>query len=207
MKFVIAIDGPAAAGKGTIAAKLVKKFKFAYLDTGLLYRAVASKSLNEGVKPEIAASNLTQDDLMNSNLRDPVISKEASKVAIIPEVRSYLHSFQTEFSKRSGGVILDGRDIGTVICPDADIKFFICATAQVRARRRYIELLGRGVKTNLEKVSEEIIRRDEIDSKRDHSPLLKATDAILIDTSLLSIEQAFKIVEEFVKKELKKSGS
>ena len=88
-----------------------------------------------------------------------------------------------------------------------DIKFFICATAQVRARRRYIELLGRGVKTNLEKVSEEIIRRDEIDSKRDHSPLLKATDAILIDTSLLSIEQAFKMVEEFVKKELKKIGS
>ena len=185
----------------------MKKFKFAYLDTGLLYRAVASKSLNEGVKPEIAASNLTQDDLMKSNLRDPVISKEASKVAIIPEVRSYLQSFQTEFSKRSGGVILDGRDIGTVICPDADIKFFICATVQVRARRRYIELLGRGVKTNLEKVSEEIIRRDEIDSKRDHSPLLKATDAILIDTSLLSIDQAFKMVEEFVKKELKKSGS
>ena len=205
MKFVIAIDGPAAAGKGTIAAKLVKKFKFSYLDTGLLYRAVASKSLDEGVKPEIAASNLTQNDLMKSNLRDPVISKESSKIATIPEVRSCLQSFQIEFSKKSGGVILDGRDIGTVICPDADIKFFICATVQVRARRRYIELLGRGVKTNLAKVSEDIIRRDEIDSKRDHSPLIKATDAILIDTSLLSIEQAFKMVEECVEKELKKS--
>ena len=205
MKFVIAIDGPAAAGKGTIAAKLVKKFKFSYLDTGLLYRAVASKSLDEGVKPEIAASNLTQNDLMQSNLRDPVISKESSKIATIPEVRSCLQSFQIEFSKKSGGVILDGRDIGTVICPDADIKFFICATVQVRARRRYIELLGRGVKTNLAKVSEDIIRRDEIDSKRDHSPLIKATDAILIDTSLLSIEQAFKMVEECVEKELKKS--
>ena len=170
-----------------------------------MYRAVASKSLDEGVKPEIAASNLTQNDLMKSNLRDPVISKESSKIATIPEVRSCLQSFQIEFSKKSGGVILDGRDIGTVICPDADIKFFICATVQVRARRRYIELLGRGVKTNLEKVSEDIIGRDEIDSKRDHSPLIKATDAILIDTSLLSIEQAFKMVEECVKKELKKS--
>ena len=207
MKFVIAIDGPAAAGKGTIAAKLVKKFKFSYLDTGLLYRAVASKSLDEGVKPEIAASNLTQNDLMKSNLRDPAISKESSKIATIPEVRSCLQSFQKEFSKKSGGVILDGRDIGTVICPDADIKFFICATVQVRARRRYIELLGRGVKTNLEKVSEDIIRRDEIDSKRDHSPLLKASDAILIDTSLLSIEQAFKMVKECVEKELKKSDT
>ena len=204
MNFVIAIDGPAAAGKGTIAVKLAKKFNFGYLDTGLLYRAVASKSLNEGVKPEEAALTLTQSDLSRENLRDPNISKEASRVAVISEVRSCLKSFQMDFSKKSGGVILDGRDIGTVICPNADIKLFICATVEVRALRRYKELVARGVKTDLQKVFEDIIRRDEMDSKRDHSPLRKASDAILVDTSSLSIKQGIIMVEKLVEQALKK---
>lgn len=204
MNFVIAIDGPAAAGKGTIARQLAEKFDFAHLDTGILYRAVASKSLDEGIEPEIAASDLTHADLTRLNLRDPLISKEASRVAVIPEVRSCLQRFQIEFSQKSGGVILDGRDIGTVICPDADIKFYICATTLVRARRRYEELIERGVKTTLKEVQDELTRRDEMDSKRHHSPLHKADDAILIDTSLLSIEQACNITVNFVKNALTK---
>ena len=204
MKFVIAIDGPAAAGKGTIALKLAKKFGFEYLDTGLLYRAVASKSLNEGIKPEVAALNLTQSDLNRTNLRDPIISKEAAKVAVISEVRSCLKSFQIDFSNKTGGVILDGRDIGTVICPNADIKLFISAAAKVRANRRYEELVARGVKTDLKKVIDDIIRRDEMDSKRDHSPLRKAKDAIFIDTSSLSISQTVLKVEKLVERALKK---
>jgi len=204
LKFVIAIDGPAAAGKGTIALKLAKKFGFEYLDTGLLYRAVASKSLNEGIKPEVAALNLTQSDLNRTNLRDPIISKEAAKVAVISEVRSCLKNFQIDFSNKTGGVILDGRDIGTVICPNADIKLFISAAAKVRANRRYEELVARGVKTDLKKVIDDIIRRDEMDSKRDHSPLRKAKDAIFIDTSSLSISQTALKVEKLVEHALKK---
>ena len=136
----MAIDGPAAAGKGTIALKLAKIFDFSYLDTGLLYRAVASKTLETGIFPEIVAQNLNEKDLLKSNLRDLNVAKEASRIAAVPEVRLALMDFQKDFSKKTEGVVLDGRDIGTVICPKADVKFFISADPNVRAERRFNEL-------------------------------------------------------------------
>ena len=133
----MAIDGPAAAGKGTIGLKLAKIFDFSYLDTGLLYRAVASKALETGVFPEIVAQNLHEKDLLKSNLRDLNVAKEASIIAAVPKVRLALMDFQKYFSEKTEGAVLDGRDIGTVICPKADVKFFISADPNVRAERRF----------------------------------------------------------------------
>ena len=196
----MAIDGPAAAGKGTIALKLAKIFDFSYLDTGLLYRAVASKTLETGIFPEIVAQNLNEKDLLKSNLRDLNVAKEASRIAAVPEVRLALMDFQKDFSKKTEGVVLDGRDIGTVICPKADIKFFISADPNVRAERRFNELHARGIKTSLKIVYEEILVRDRMDSNRELSPMCKADDAFLIDTSNLSIIEAINIAKKLVDK-------
>tara|TARA_B110000438_G_scaffold117462_1_gene114764 strand:+ start:954 stop:1580 length:627 start_codon:yes stop_codon:yes gene_type:complete len=200
LSFVVAIDGPAAAGKGTIGLKLAKIFDFSYLDTGLLYRAVASKTLETGIFPEIVAQNLNEKDLLKSNLRDLNVAKEASRIAAVPEVRLALMDFQKDFSKKTEGVVLDGRDIGTVICPKADIKFFISADPNVRAERRFNELHARGIKTNLKIVYEEILVRDRMDSNRELSPMRKADDAFLIDTSNLSIIEAINIAKKLVDK-------
>ena len=196
----MAIDGPAAAGKGTIGLKLAKIFDFSYLDTGLLYRAVASKTLETGIFPEIVAQNLNEKDLLKSNLRDLNVAKEASRIAAVPEVRLALMDFQKDFSKKTKGVVLDGRDIGTVICPKADVKFFISADPNVRAERRFNELHARGIKTNLKIVYEEILVRDRMDSNRELSPMRKADDAFLIDTSNLSIIEAINIAKKLVDK-------
>ena len=196
----MAIDGPAAAGKGTIGLKLAKIFDFSYLDTGLLYRAVASKTLETGIFPEIVAQNLNEKDLLKSNLRDLNVAKEASRIAAVPEVRLALMDFQKDFSKKTEGVVLDGRDIGTVICPKADIKFFISADPNVRAERRFNELHARGIKTSLKIVYEEILVRDRMDSNRELSPMCKADDAFLIDTSNLSIIEAINIAKKLVDK-------
>ena len=203
----MAIDGPAAAGKGTIALKLAKIFDFSYLDTGLLYRAVASKTLETGIFPEIVAQNLNEKDLLKSNLRDLNVAKETSRIAAVPEVRLALMDFQKDFSKKTEGVVLDGRDIGTVICPKADVKFFISADPNVRAERRFNELHARGIKTSLKIVYEEILVRDRMDSNRELSPMRKADDAFLIDTSNLSIIEAINIAKKLVDKVITEKSS
>jgi len=195
--FTVAIDGPAAAGKGTISRRLADQFGFAHLDTGLLYRAVGAK-VADGAAPEMAAQNLTAADLARTDLRSHAAGQAASKVAVIPEVRSALVTFQREFARQSGGAVLDGRDIGTVICPDADLKLFITARPEVRAHRRYLELGG-----DEALILNEIIERDSRDMSRADAPLRAAEDAVVIDTSDLEIEAAVRLAAEHVTARLK----
>ena len=197
MIFTVAIDGPAAAGKGTISRRLADQFGFAHLDTGLLYRAVGAK-VADGAAPEMAAQNLTAADLARTDLRSHAAGQAASKVAVIPEVRSALVTFQREFARQSGGAVLDGRDIGTVICPDADLKLFITARPEVRAHRRYLELGG-----DEAHILNEIIERDSRDMSRADAPLRAAEDALVIDTSDLDIEAAVRLAAEHVTARLK----
>jgi len=181
MEFTVAIDGPAAAGKGTIARALADRFGFAYLDTGLLYRAVAAK----GGDPVQAALGLTADDLARDDLRSLVAGQAASRVAAIPQVRAALTAFQRHFARSAGGAVLDGRDIGTVICPLAEVKLYVTSSAEVRAERRWRELGG-----DLGQVLAEVSERDARDMGREDAPLRPADDAIVIDTTDLTIEQA-----------------
>ncbi len=193
MSFTVAIDGPAASGKGTISRAVAEHFGLGHLDTGLLYRAVGKRML-EGETPETAAAALTPDELSDPDtLRGPEVAQAASKVAAIPEVREALIDFQRAFARRSGGAVLDGRDIGTVICPNAEAKLFVTARAEVRARRRHAEMIGRGVETSYEVVLADVHERDERDSGRSAAPLKQAEDAVLIDTSDLSIEEAIAV--------------
>lgn len=152
MSFTVAIDGPAAAGKGTISKAVAAHFGFAHLDTGLLYRAVGAKVLT-GAEPIAAAEALMAEDLEADNLRTPEVAQAASKVAVIAEVRAALVAFQQTFARRAGGAVLDGRDIGTVICPDAEAKLFVTASAEVRAERRYLELAAKGHKDTRDRKS------------------------------------------------------
>lgn len=181
MEFTVAIDGPAAAGKGTIARALADRFGFAYLDTGLLYRAVAAK----GGDPVQAALGLTADDLARDDLRSLEAGQAASRVAAIPQVRAALTAFQHHFARSVGGAVLDGRDIGTVICPMAEVKLYVTSSAEVRAERRWRELGG-----DLGQVLAEVRERDARDMGRADAPLRPADDAIVIDTTDLTIEQA-----------------
>ena len=199
MSYVVAIDGPAAAGKGTVSKAVAKHFGFAHLDTGLLYRVVGRVAL-ENVGPSLdeaevisLLTKVTEADLKRDDLRTAAVAQAASKVAVIPEVRSALINFQRKFAARAGGAVLDGRDIGTVICPDADVKLFVTAIAEVRAQRRYEELLGRGEKTAYETVLENVKVRDARDSERAVAPLVAAEDAITIDTSEMSIKTAISV--------------
>ena len=187
--FTIAIDGPAAAGKGTISKAVAAHFGFAHLDTGLLYRAVGAKVLL-GMEPQNAAETLTAEDLQNEDLRSPEVAQSASRVAVIPEVRAALLDFQRSFARRAGGAVLDGRDIGTVICPSAEAKLFVTASAKVRAGRRYKELAAKGGADSLEQVLADVRERDARDRDRSPAPLKPAEDAVVIDTTELSIEDA-----------------
>lgn len=187
--FTVAIDGPAASGKGTISKAVAAHFGFAHLDTGLLYRAVGAKVLL-GVDALDAARALVPDDLDGDALRTPDVAQEASKVAALPDVRAALVDFQRSFAARAGGAVLDGRDIGTVICPGAQVKLFVIADAVVRARRRFEELSGKGIDTSFEDVLTDVQTRDERDMGRADAPLRPAADAVEIDTSSLSIEEA-----------------
>jgi cytidylate kinase len=189
MRFTIAIDGPAAAGKGTISKAVAAHYGLAHLDTGLLYRAVGARTL-DGTEPVAAAQALTAEDLEADNLRTPEVAQAASKVAVIAEVRSALVDFQRAFARRAGGAVLDGRDIGTVICPNADAKLFVTASADVRAERRYLELVGKGTEISRETVLADVKERDARDMERAEAPLKPAADAVLIDTSNLAIEDA-----------------
>ncbi len=189
MAFTIAIDGPAAAGKGTISRAVADHFGFAHLDTGLLYRAVGARTLT-GADAVEAARALVAADLDATNLRGSAVADAASKVAVIAEVRAALVDFQRAFARRSGGAVVDGRDIGTVICPDAEAKLFITASPEVRARRRFEELTERGVQTTRDAVLAEVHARDERDMSRSEAPLKAADDAVTIDTSAMTIAQA-----------------
>lgn len=187
--FTVAIDGPAAAGKGTVSKAVAAHFGFAHLDTGLLYRAVGAKVLT-GTDPIEAALALMPDDLEDDSLRTPEVAQAASKVAVIAEVRAALVDFQRSFAARAGGAVLDGRDIGTVICPQANVKLFVTASAEVRAQRRFEELSARGITDSFEQVLADVKARDTRDMERAEAPLRPADDATEIDTSRLTIDQA-----------------
>ncbi|TMV15400.1 (d)CMP kinase [Arenibacterium halophilum] len=189
MSFTVAIDGPAAAGKGTISRAVAAHFGFAHLDTGLLYRAVGARVL-AGEAPLEAAHALVAEDLDADGLRTPEVAQAASRVAALPDVRSALVDFQRAFAARAGGAVLDGRDIGTVICPDAPAKLFVTASAECRATRRYDELRGNGHDVTRDEVLADVIARDKRDSERATAPLIAAEDAVTIDTSDMSIEEA-----------------
>lgn len=189
MKFTVAIDGPAAAGKGTVSKGVAAHFGFGHLDTGLLYRAVGARVLG-GADPVGAAQNLTPDDLRGDNLRSADVAQAASQSAVIPDVRAALLMFQRRFAGRDGGAVLDGRDIGTVICPDADVKLFVTASDQVRAQRRFDELLAKGDDITLTQVRADLAARDARDAGRENAPMKQASDAVLLDTSDMTIEAA-----------------
>jgi len=187
--FTVAIDGPAAAGKGTIGRAIAQRFGLAHLDTGLLYRAVGAEVLG-GADPVEAARNLGAGALENPDLRTAAVAQEASKVAVIPEVRAALLDFQRAFARRAGGAVLDGRDICTVICPQAEVKMFVTATPEVRAQRRYEELIARGQDTTYAAVLADVQERDRRDSERSAAPLKPAQGAEVLDTSELGIDAA-----------------
>lgn len=187
--FTIAIDGPAAAGKGTISKAVAAHFGYAHLDTGLLYRAIGAKVMTGSDAIE-ATVGLRAEDLEVDGLRTAEVAQAASKVAVIPEVRAALLDFQRAFARRAGGAVLDGRDIGTVICPQAEVKLFVTASAEVRGKRRYDELVGRGDTIILDDVIEDVRARDARDMERIEAPLKPAEDAHVLDTSALSISDA-----------------
>ena len=189
MSFIVAIDGPAAAGKGTISKAVAAHFGFAHLDTGLLYRAVGAKVLAGG-DPVAVARALDPMDLENDDLRTPQVAQAASEVAIIADVRAALVVFQRSFARRDGGAVLDGRDIGTVICPDANVKLFVTASPECRAERRFQELSGKGMDVVYETVLADVKERDARDRSRDASPLVPADDSVLLDTSDLTVDAA-----------------
>jgi len=190
MSFTVAIDGPAAAGKGTIGRAVAARFGFAHLDTGLLYRAVGRRML-AGESPVAAAQGLVPEDMATPDvLRTAEVAEAASKVAVIPQVRAALLDFQRAFARRSGGAVLDGRDIGTVICPDAEVKLFVTASAAVRAERRLAELRGNGFQTDFETVLADVQARDARDAERAAAPMVAAADALTLDTSEMSVDQA-----------------
>ncbi len=181
MIFTVAIDGPAAAGKGTISRAVAERFGFRHLDTGLLYRAVGMK----GGDPAKAASGLTPGDLARGDLRTLEAGQAASRVAALPEVRGALVDFQRRFARAEGGAVLDGRDIGTVICPEAEVKLYVTASPEVRAHRRWLEVGG-----DATQVLTEVKERDARDMGRADAPLKPAADAVVIDTSAMTIDEA-----------------
>lgn len=196
MKFCVAIDGPAAAGKGTIARAVAAHFGFAHLDTGLLYRAVGMAALDAGrgvIDPKRAAAmalTLSDTDLARDDLRSTRAGQAASRVAALPEVRAALLKFQQDFAQRDGGAVLDGRDIGTVICPDAEVKLFVTASDSVRAQRRFEELRTSDPTLTLARVEADLKQRDLRDSARDIAPLAPAPDAEMLDTTAMSVADA-----------------
>ena len=197
MSFTIAIDGPAAAGKGTISKAVAAHFTMAHLDTGLLYRAVGAQML-QGADPLVAAQSLRPEDLDAANLRSPEVAQAASQVAVMAEVRAELLAFQRGFARREGGAVLDGRDIGTVICPKAEVKLFVTASAEVRARRRHQELVAGGTQIDFDQVLADVTTRDARDAERAEAPMIAAVDAVVIDTSNLTIDAAIAVAVSIV---------
>jgi len=209
---IIAIDGPAAAGKGTLASRLARHFGLPYLDTGLLYRAVGRKILEHGLDPGDAAAagkvarGLDAGMLADPSLRGHDAGEVASRVGVHAEVRAALLAFQREFAERPGGAVLDGRDIGTAVCPAADVKLFVTASPEVRARRRTNELLAKGRAVEYERILGEIRERDARDSGRAAAPLKMAADAHLLDTTDKDIEAAFRAAVDIIERARARRG-
>ncbi|MGE0700007.1 MAG: (d)CMP kinase [Hyphomicrobiaceae bacterium] len=205
---IIAIDGPAASGKGTLAKRVAAYLGYACLDTGLLYRAVArdvlarGQSLDDEAFAARAALLLDPSTLDDPELRSPSAGDAASVVAKFPSVRLALLELQRTFARQPPGAVLDGRDIGTVVCPDADLKIFVTADLGVRARRRYEELRRRGDPVTLEGVAEVLRQRDERDSNRTDAPMKPAADADLLDTTDMDIEAAFEAAVGLIKRRI-----
>lgn len=213
---IITIDGPASAGKGTLAGKIAQEYKLTYFDTGMVYRAVGIETLlanvpaEDEVVAERFAKELTFSKMMdlaqNPSFRGPEGGKRASIVSAFPSVRAALLKMQQDFYKnptfadgsKAQGVVYDGRDTGTVVCPQADIKFFVTASAEERAKRRYKEYQTKGITSSYEEVLRDIIARDKRDSERSTSPLKPAADAIILDTTHLSIEEVFEKAKEII---------
>jgi CMP/dCMP kinase len=195
---IIAVDGPAAAGKGTLARRLAQHFGYHFLDTGLLYRMTAKALIDRGATAAdeaaaaAAAAGLRPTSFDEASLRNETVGEMASAVAVIPAVRAALLSYQRAFAAKPPGAVLDGRDIGTVVCPGADVKFFVTASPEVRARRRLLELQETGAAQPYEEVLASIHARDARDSRRAVSPLIPAADAIVLDTSQMSAGEALE---------------
>ncbi len=205
---VVAIDGPVAAGKGTLARRLAAHLGLRHLDSGMIYRATAARLLSSGGNPEDgvaaekAALALTAEDLARPNLRDQEIGGAASRIAALQPVRDALLAFQRAFAAEEPGAVIDGRDIGTVVCPDADVKLYVTAGLEERATRRFEELVSRGETANLDDITNEIAERDRRDMERAVAPLRQADDAVLVDTSELDADAAFEKAVEIVVKQL-----
>ena len=194
---IVAIDGPSAAGKGTLSRRLAAALGYHHLDTGLLYRAVGARLLATGIDPADAAAatraaeGLGADDIAREGLREEPVGRAASIVAANPGVRAALVAFQRRFAARPPGAVLDGRDIGTVICPGAEVKLYVVASAEVRARRRHDELLGRGEQATYAAVFRDLQERDARDQARGTAPAKPAEDAIVLDTTDLTADEVF----------------
>ena len=203
---IIAIDGPAASGKGTIARRLAAHYRLPHLDTGLLYRATAAslvqadRSLHDVEAAVAAARGLGLTEFDEETLRGAKMGEAASVVASMPEVRAALVKAQRDFAARPGGAVLDGRDIGTVICPDADVKIFVTASPATRAQRRALELMRRGEKIDYASVLADIAKRDARDAERADAPMRAADDAVTLDTSRLDIDASFARAVEIVER-------
>jgi cytidylate kinase len=205
---IIAIDGPAASGKGTLAKRIADLWGLPCLDTGLLYRAVARNVTAAGFRLDDpwaalgAARNIDPATLCDAELRTPKVGDGASLVARIPQVRAALLAYQRDFATQPGGAVLDGRDIGTVVCPSADAKIYVTARADVRARRRYNEYVSRSEPVTYEAILADILKRDERDASRGSAPMRPAGDADLLDTSDLDIEAAFDAAVGLIKRKI-----
>ena len=210
MGFVIAIDGPAAAGKGTLSRRIAETYGFQHLDTGLTYRATAKALLDAGLPlddeqvAEKMALEVNLGGLDRSVLSRHEIGEAASKIAVMPSVRRALVEAQQAFSRREPGTVLDGRDIGTVVCPDAPVKLYVTASPEVRAKRRFDEILAAGGAADFDTIFADVRKRDERDTGRADSPLKPAEDAHLLDTSEMSIEAAFQAAKSLIDAALKK---
>ena len=211
MKFIVAIDGTAASGKGTLAKKTANHFGFKYLDTGILYRVVAYYLKSAEIHSEISKQNvqdslrlLINKDFQLSHLRNEEISLKASIISKNKIVRDTLLSYQREFAMQEGGTVLDGRDIGTVVCPNADIKIFVDADIEIRAKRRYDQYLKKNSNLNLSDIIDDLTKRDYIDKNRQLSPLVSAKDAYLLDTSNITSDDGLKKIIQIISRKLEK---